>query len=198
VKNQQDIFASLLDKFKVKLAKAQKTRVNTLFIVISGIIVKQSVIKIKNQVGTITGKTATLASSCYGRLTRFFDDGFCQRVLWKWILRAVVGQLIGRLDKRKGARYLLMDATCWELDKVKFHFLTLSILLEGVSIPFFLVNLAKKGCSNGRERKRLLQMADLLYGLKGMTLIADRKYVGRQWLVDLVQGLGLNLVIRLS
>jgi len=90
-------------------------------------------------------------------------------VLWKWILRAVVGQLIGRLDKRKGARYLLMDATCWELDKVKFHFLTLSILLEGVSIPFFLVNLAKKGCSNGRERKRLLQMADLLYGLTGMT-----------------------------
>jgi len=137
-----------------------------------------------------------LASSCYGRLTRFFDDGFCQRVLWQWILRAVVGQLIGRLDKRKGARYLLMDATCWELDKVKFHFLTLSILLEGVSIPFFLVNLAKKGCSNGRERKRLLQMADLLYGLRGMTLIADRKYVGRQWLVDLVQG--LNLVIRLS
>jgi hypothetical protein len=139
-----------------------------------------------------------LASSCYRRLTRFFDDGFCQRVLWQWILRAVVGQLIGRLDKRKGARYLLMDATCWELDKVKFHFLTLSILLEGVSIPFFLVNLAKKGCSNGRERKRLLQMADLLYGLRGMTLIADRKYVGRQWLVDLVQGLGLNLVIRLS
>jgi hypothetical protein len=50
VKNQQDIFSSLLDKFKVKLPKAQKTRVNTLFIVISGIIVKQSVNlnKIKN------------------------------------------------------------------------------------------------------------------------------------------------------
>jgi len=43
VKNQQDIFASLLDKFKVKLPKALKTRVKTLFIVMSGIIVKESV-----------------------------------------------------------------------------------------------------------------------------------------------------------
>lgn len=70
-KNQQDIFASLLDKFKAKLPKAQKTRVKTLFIVISGIIIKESVNlnKIKNQIGTITGKTSTLANSCYRRLT---------------------------------------------------------------------------------------------------------------------------------
>lgn len=199
VKNQQDIFASLLDKFKVKLPKAQKTRIKTLFIVISGIIVKESVNlnKVKNQVGAITGKTTTLGNSFYRRLTRFFDEGFCQRVLWKWILRAVIGELIGRLDKRKGNRYVLMDATCWEFGKVKFYFLTLSVLFEGVSIPFFLVNLSKKGCSNGGERMRLLQMANLLYGLSGMTLIADREYVGRQWFVDLVEKLGLHFVIRL-
>lgn len=199
VKNQQDIFASLLDKFKVKLPKAQKTRIRTLFIVMSGIIVKESVNlnKIKNQIGTITGKTGTLANSCYRRLTRFFDDGFCQRVLWKWILRAVIGELIGRLDQRKGGRYLLLDATCWELGKAKFHFLTLSVLFEGVSIPVFFVNLAKKGCSSDRERKRFLQMASLLYPLRGMTLIADREYVGRQWFVDLVGSLGLNFVVRL-
>jgi len=42
-------------------------------------------------------------------------------VLWKWTLRAVGGELIGRLDKRNGAPYLLMDATCWEFGKIKFH-----------------------------------------------------------------------------
>lgn len=69
--NQQDIFASLLERFKVKLPKAQKARVKTLLIVMSGIIVKESMnlSKIKNQVGTITGKTATLANSCCRRLT---------------------------------------------------------------------------------------------------------------------------------
>lgn len=200
VKNQQDIFASLLDKFKVKMPKAQQTRLKTLFILMSGVIVKESVNlnKVKNQIGTITGKTSTLANSSYRRLTRFFDDGFCQRVLWKWILGAVVRELISRLDQRKGGRYLLLDATCWELGQAKFHFLTLSVLFEGVSIPVFFVNLAKKGCSSDRERKRFLQMANLLYPLRGMTLIADREYVGRQWFVDLVDGLGLNFVVRLS
>lgn len=71
VKNQQDIIASLLDKFKAKLPKAQKTHLKTLFIVMSGIIVKESVNlnKVKNQIGAITGKTDTLANSCYRRLT---------------------------------------------------------------------------------------------------------------------------------
>lgn len=200
VKNQQDIIASLLDKFKVKLSKAQNTRVKSLFIVISSIVVKETVNlnKVKNQIGTITGKTATQSNSSYRRLTRFFDDKFCMYVLWKWILQAVVSELIGRLDQRKGGRYLLMDATCWQLGKAKFHFLVLSVVFQGVSVPFFFVNLAKKGSSSERERIRLLQMANLLYPLRGLTLIADREYVGRQWFVDLVEVLGLNFVIRLS
>ena len=101
-------------------------------------------------------------------------------MLWKWILAAVVSELVGRLDQRRGGRYLLMDATCWQFGKAKFHFLVLSLVFEGVSIPFFFVNLAKKGCSSDRERIRLVQMANLLYPLRGMTLIADREYVGRQ------------------
>ena len=119
-------------------------------------------------------------------------------MLWKWILGAIASELVGRLDQRKGGRYLLLDATCWEFGKIRFHFLTLSIVFEGVSIPFFFTNLAKKGCSAGGERKRFLQMANLLYPLRGMTLIADREYVGRQWFLDLVEDFGLNFIIRLS
>jgi hypothetical protein len=85
-----------------------------------------------------------------------------------------------------------------EFGKVKYHFLTLSIVYQGISLPIFFVNLEKKGCSKYQERKRFLKMANILYPLKGMTLIADREYVGREWFVELVENFELNFVIRLS
>jgi len=91
-----------------------------------------------------------------------------------------------------------MDATCWEFGSTKFHILTLSIVFQCISVPIFFVNLSKKGTSNHKERIRVLQMANLLYPLKGMTLLADREYVGRVWFVDLVTKFELNLMIRLS
>jgi transposase len=60
------------------------------------------------------------------------------------------------------------------------------------------MNLSKKGCSNHQERKHFLKMANCLYPLKGMTLIADREYVGRDWFIDLVEVFELNFVIRIS
>ncbi len=74
--------------------------------------------------------------------------------------------------------------------------LVLRILYQGVSIPIFWVNLSKKGHSNFDERKRLLQMASRLYCLKGMTLLADREYIGREWFRWLVEEMGLDWVIR--
>lgn len=41
-------------------------------------------------------------------------------------------------------------------------------------------------------------MANCLYPLKGMTLIADREYIGRQWFNDLIEKFELNFVIRIS
>ena len=189
-----------MDKSKTKLSKSQRTRIKTLLCVMCGLMVKETVNlnKIKNQIGVITNKPQTLASSHYRRLTRFFNDGYCLRYLWKYILHFVIQYLISSLDKRKGGRYLLMDATCWEFGSVKFHILTLSIVFQGISVPLFFVNLNKKGTSSYKERIRVLQMANLLYPLKGMTLLADREYVGRDWLVDLVTKFELNFIIRLS
>jgi Transposase DDE domain len=200
VKKDKQLLASLLDKFNIDLPKPQQTLVKTAFVIICGIIVKETVNlnKLKNQIGTITDNVKTEPNSHYRRLTRFFDHPFCKNILWKWILKSLVTQVISDLDKRKLSPYLLMDGTCWEFGGKTFHLLTLSIVYQGVSLPFFFVNLSKKGCSNQQERKRVLQMANIIYPLKGMILIADREYVGRDWFIDLVTIFELNFVIRLS
>lgn len=200
MKTQQQLLVSLLDKFKTDLPKSQQTLLKTLFVIICSIIVKENVNlnKLKNQVGVIADKNQTLANSHYRRLTRFFDALFCKHQLWKMILKTVIQQLVSTLDKRKMSKYLLLDGTSWEFGKTKFYFLTLSIVYQGISVPIFFINLAKKGCSDHLERKRLLLMANCLYPLKGMTLIADREYIGRQWFSDLIEQFELNFVIRIS
>lgn len=169
-----------------------------MFSVLCGIIVKETVNlnKIKNQLGVITDKTQTKSNSHYRKLTRFFNHPFCRYVLWKMILQVVIKQIIKQLDRRKLSCYLLMDGTSWSLGKTTYHFLTLSIIYQGISIPIFFVNLSKKGCSNHQERKRFLQMANRLYPLKGLILIADREYIGREWFVDLIVLFELHFVIR--
>jgi len=106
VQNLQELQTSLLDKSNTTLTKRQKTRLKTLFCVMCGIIVKETVNlnKIKNQLGVITDKSETLANSHYRPLTRFFNDRYCLRFLWKQVLYIVIHYLISSLDKRKGGR----------------------------------------------------------------------------------------------
>lgn len=165
----------------------------------SVIIIKETVNlnKLKNQIGVILGNESTQSDSHYRRLTRFFDESFHLNSLWKYLLKISVEALVLRLDKRGGHKYLLMDATSWDFGIIKFQFLFLSIVYEGISIPIFFVNLAKKGHSNFDERKRFLQMANILLPLKGMILLADREYIGRKWFTFLVNKLSLNFVIRI-
>jgi hypothetical protein len=149
--------------------------------------------KLKNQVGVILGNTGRQPDSHYKRLTRFFNEDFHQFSIWKVVLQAVVKLLVKHLNRRGGGKYLLLDATSWKLGSVRIQLLVLSILYQGVSIPIFWVNHSKKGHSNFDERKRFLQMATCL---KGMTLIADREYIGREWFTWLVEEIGLEWVIR--
>jgi transposase len=112
-------------------------------------------------------------------------------------LNIIAKQWLSSLEV-SGKKHLLLDATTWELGNTKFHFLTLSILYKGISIPIFFVNLSKKGHSSCQERKRMFQMCKLIYDLKGYVLLADREYVGKDWFVFLTQEMGLDFVIRLS
>ncbi len=176
MKQTSNLYASLLDKFKNKCPENYQTTLKSLLALISVIIIKETVNlnKLKHQVGVVLGNEQTQSDSHDRRLTRFFNTPFHLYSLWKILLKVSIVTLILRLDKRRGHKYLLMDGTSWDLGVIRFHFLVLSIVYEGISIPIFFVNLSKKGISNTNERKRFLRMANILLPLKGMTLLADR------------------------
>lgn len=198
VKDIAKLYSSLLDKVKMDTLSFSPTLVKNLLLVGCAILVKETVNlnKIKNQMGTLLGNGKTLPDSHYRRLTRFFNEPVAKRYLWKWLIIWLLAY-IRRWDGRSMSLFLTLDATCWELGKVKIQLLVLSLVYRGVSLPICWVDLAKKGHSNQQERKRLLQMASKLYSLKGFCLLADREYVGRDWFAFL-DDLGLLFIIRLS
>lgn len=153
--------------------------------------------KLKNYVGILLGNGQTGPNSHYRRLTRYFNDATNQRWLWKLLLCYAIKLVLEALDQRMGGRYLVMDGTSWSFGKVKYQFLTLSVLYKNISIPIFWLELGKKGHSNLKERMALIKMAGILYDLRGMTLLADREYKGREWF-EFLDSQGLFFIIRLT
>jgi hypothetical protein len=195
---RENLYQSLLDKYTTECPYLYRSVVKNALLFICCLLVKETVNlnKLKNQLGSIIGKKGN-SESHYRRLTRLFTNSIALQSLWKILLNIIAKQWLNSLEV-SGKKHLLLDATTWELGNIKFHFLTLSILYKGISIPIFFVNLSKKGHSNGQERKRMFQMCKLIYDLKGYILLADREYVGKEWFVFLTQEMGLDFVIRLS
>lgn len=65
-----------------------------------------------------------------------------------------------------------------------------------VAIPIFWCDLDHDGHSNSLERQQLIGDAARLFDLKGKLLLADREYVGNDWLRFLAD-LGIDFVVRL-
>ncbi|WP_044233699.1 transposase [Haliscomenobacter hydrossis] len=63
-------------------------------------------------------------------------------------------------------------------------------------IPIYWVQLQKLGSSSQEERKKIFEQVFKLFDLRGMTLLADREYVGQQWF-KFLKANQLNFVIRL-
>ena len=107
-----------------------------------------------------------------------------------------MGFYLLKLKGRK-PKYLALDGTSWEYGLKKIHLLTLSIVINGVSIPIWWAELDKKGISNFEERKRVMEKALSIYDLEGMILLADREYIGDKWFKYLKVS-KLEFVIRLK
>ncbi len=144
--------------------------------------------KLKRLVGAITGTHATAATSHYRRLIRFFRDYSATSL---WIDLIACGLRLLRLK----SDYLILDGTSWQRPGRWCHLLTLCVVYKGVAIPIVWIDLAKKGTSNFAERKRLFELAFEHYDLSGRILLADREYIGREWL-EYLSLKGLGFVIR--
>jgi len=140
-------------------------------------------------------QSTTKPSSNYQRLIRFFkvpDEAKENLIKGLLCLSFYVLKLKGRKPK-----YLALDGTSWEYGTKKIHLLTLSVVINKVSIPIWWVELDKKGTSNFQERKALMEEALKMYDLRGMILLADREYIGEEWFKYL-KSKHLEFVIRLK
>lgn len=148
--------------------------------------------KMKDYVGGVLGKEQTEPQSHYRRLTRFFED-------WggrEDFLHDLMRQLL-RFLKGMGFKTLVMDGTSWRLGEEEIHYLVLSVLVNKVAVPIYWEQLGKIGASSQEERQGLFETAMKLFNLEGMTLLADREYVGKNWFKFLKIN-KINFVIRLK
>lgn len=151
--------------------------------------------KLKHEMGALLqrkkGKITT-SDSHYKRLIRFFDEfsdnkEFCLEV-------AVI---LAQMLSKKGSKLLVLDGTKWDKADDHIHYMMLSILVRGVAIPIYFIDLEKAGASSQEERINFIENVLQKLQLKGMTLLGDREYVGKEWFKSLIKNkLGFNIRTR--
>lgn len=181
------------DKIKPFFVDKDPFLINNLFVTSNSILQARTTNLniVKNYVGGIIGNTRTKPDSYYTYLIRFFRREESEQLAP--LLLYITFFLLN--DKFK-VKYLTLDGTVWELGDNSYHFLTLCVLYEGVSIPIWWQNLGHKGVSSQSERETFLTEALALYNLEGMTLLADREYIGEAWFA-LLRKKGIHFIIRL-
>lgn len=96
---------------------------------------------------------------------------------------AVIAIIIYQSIGIKGKVVLIMDRTNWQFGKHNINILMLAIRHNNIAYPLMFKLLDKKGNSNTKERKELLKQYIALFGTDSITyLLADREFIGQQWL----------------
>lgn len=182
---------TLLDKVKRNFGDSQKSTVRNMLIIACSMLLKETVClnKLKGVVGVVRGKTWVSPLSNYKRLIRFFDK-HAFSPLWLQLL----GYAMTAFDEV--SEYLIIDGTSWKWRGKWHHYLTLGIVMHGVCIPIFWVDLGKQGTSNFKERRSLMKKALRFYSLSGKILLGDREYIGLAWFKFLIS-CHLDFVVRL-
>lgn len=186
------MYHHLLDKIKQERPEWKGSLVKNTLLVVALLLEGQTVNlwKLKGRVGKLLGKQATDSRSGYQRLKRWLRAGEDNKALWVHMLKGSVSLLT------KKAPYLILDGSSWQWGGNTYHFLVLSLLYQGVSVPIYWLDMQRLGNSKQWHRKLLLKSALKLFDLKGKTLLADREYIGSAWFASLKQA-GLDFVIRL-
>lgn len=117
--------------------------------------------KLKGTVGKLLGNTQTDSRSHYQPLQRWLWSAAEDKRFWTGMLQAAASLL------EQKSQYLILDGPSWKWSGQKYHFLTLSVLYQGVSIPIWWQELGKLGISSLWERELLLRLALRLLRLKG-------------------------------
>lgn len=153
-----------------------------------------SLYKCKDKMKQVTQKKKTQAGSHYKKLLRFFAlsgmEKFCD-CLFVFLFHLTGGD----------STLLVMDRSNWKHGKKNINLLTLGILWRHCFIPLTWKQMNKRGNSNFLERKALMKRFIKLWkkmgkSMQNMTLVADREFIGPDWL-NYLHGEGIYFVFRL-
>ncbi len=204
---------SLVDKYTKKTEFLPRSVVKNSLIVANALLLSQGVNlnKAKDFVPIVTGKATNKSSGDYKRLTRYFDQGkvetekdrasynelmeYLRTLCWVVLFNQKKGGR--RKFNLKKVKYLLLDGTKWDFGEHHLHLLTLCIVIDEVAIPIWWEDLEKAGHSSQEERMEYIKSAMKSYKLQGMTLLADREYIGYKWFAWLAKQ-KIRFVIRVK
>lgn len=131
----------------------------------------------------------THSDSNYRRIQRFL-----QQVTLDYHQIAVLLLNLFDIDKA----IISIDRTNWQWGKKNLNIFMLSVVHKGIAIPVYWELLDKKGNSNSLERIELVQQFIDQFGKdKIETILADREFIGRDWLTWL-DNQGINFCIRIK
>lgn len=187
---------SKVNEIKKHFPKHSRATIQTMLIIAQSILQLRTVClyKCKDKMGEITGKKSIQVSSHYKRLLRFFEMSyvlsFCEGVfLFVLTLLGISTNLI------------VLDRTNWKIGKKNVNILTLGILFHGCFIPLCWQQLDKRGNSNFADRRLLVNRFIRWWkyaGLqaKGMVMVADREFIGSEW-IKFLRKMNWHFVVRL-
>jgi hypothetical protein len=115
------------------------------------------------------------ASSSLRRIQRFIANYSLDSDL--------IARLVFNLLPKQEKLILSIDRTNWKFGKTNINIFMLGIVYKGVAFPLLFTMLDKRGNSNSKERIELVNKYISLFGKNTIkSIVADREFVGQQWL----------------
>jgi hypothetical protein len=129
---------------------------------------------------------------CFEKLATAFDTDSkvdsslrrIQRFMADYLLDTqLIARFVFSLLPHQGPYRLTMDRTNWKFGSTNINILMLAVVYRGVAFPLLYKMMPKFGNSSTRERIELMQQYINLFGADSIDcLLADREFVGDQWL----------------
>lgn len=151
-----------------------KDRVETLAMIVIGMVSSRTV-----NLGHLAAERPgrVLVASTYRRLQRFFQH---VRLGQDWAAPLVAG-LAGL--KASNRWYLALDRTQWQIGGHEINFLVLAAVTRRFRVPLMWTMIDGRGNSHTRDRIDLMRRYLGLFGVESIRfLLADREFVGREWM----------------
>lgn len=136
-----------------------------------------------------------LQTVCYEKLCYGFESSAHHRSSLRRIQRFMaeyaldvdlIARLIFMLLPEKPPYVLTMDRTNWKFGSTHINILVIAITYQGVAFPIIYQLLPKAGNSNTQERIQIIERYIKLFGGDTIKeLLADREFVGEQWMAYL-------------